>query len=213
MGNSQVKTAAEVAVELIETEPPLKVGILGGTFNPPHLGHLVIAEQVKETLQLDKILFLPTAEPPHSHKKTTIDAVHRINMLRMSIQGNDDFIIDLLEVEQGGKNYTVDTVRTLQQLYPTVEFYFIIGADMVEDLKNWHRVDELLELIPFIAVRREGYSMETEYPLITVTVPQIDISSSEIRKMVQAGQSIRYLVNEDVRFYIEQERLYQDGDN
>ncbi|WP_018659462.1 nicotinate-nucleotide adenylyltransferase [Allofustis seminis] len=187
----------------------LRVGILGGTFNPPHLGHLMIAQQVQSILQLDRMMFLPTATPPHVHEKKTITAEHRINMLQLAIDDNEDFFVDQYEVQNGGKNYTIDTVRALMARYPMVDFYFVIGADMVEDLVTWHNADELVNIIPFVAVKRSGYSLDSKFPLITVDIPAVDISSSYIRHAVSVGQSIRYLVPEDVRFYIEQEGLYQ----
>lgn len=209
MGKSSQVTLPTLETEALQTERSLKVGILGGTFNPPHLGHLIIAEQVRSTLALDRILFLPTAIPPHQSGKSTLAANHRVNMLQLALQDNDEFVVSTIETDQGGKNYTIDTIKKLQESYPTVDFYFIIGADMVEDLPNWHQVDQLVKMVPLVAVKRPGYSLESEFPLLVVDVPEIAISSSELRQMVAKGQSIRYLVPADVRFYIEQEGLYQ----
>lgn len=189
---------------------PDKVGILGGTFNPPHVGHVLIAEQVRDQLGLDMILFMPTSTPPHQEEKEAIDGQTRLLMTQQAIARNPYFQIEAYEVSQKGKNYTFDTMTALKSMYPETEFYFIIGADMVEDLPNWHRVDELVHLVQLVAVRRPGFSLESDYPLIKVDIPEMDISSSMIRQMIAEGRSIRYLVEDSVRDFIREEGLYQD---
>lgn len=214
--NEQSKTIVtepEVLIEEIRTSKRDKVGILGGTFNPPHMGHLIMAEQVKDQLDLDKIFFMPTAQPPHSSvEKTTIDADIRMHMLELAIMDNPDFVVERYEVEQGGKNYTYNTMKALIDLYPTVDFYFIVGGDMIADMPTWYRIDDLVELVQFVGVNRPGYIVETEYPIIMVDIPMIDVSSSEIRKKVRTNCTIKYLVPEDVRNYIALEGLYQDDE-
>ncbi len=203
----------EVLIEEIRTSKREKVGILGGTFNPPHMGHLMMAEQVKDQLDLDKIFFMPTAQPPHSSvTKTTIASEKRVQMLELATMDNSDFEIERYEVDKGGKNYTYDTMKALIELYPTVDFYFIVGGDMIADMPTWYRIDELIELVQFVGVNRPGYSVETDYPIIMVDIPMIDISSSTIRKKVAMNCSIKYLVPEDVRNYIVLEGLYQDDE-
>lgn len=203
----------EVLIEEIRTSKREKVGILGGTFNPPHMGHLIMAEQVKDQLDLDKIFFMPTAQPPHSSvTKTTIASEKRVQMLELATMDNSDFEIERYEVDKGGKNYTYDTMKALIELYPTVDFYFIVGGDMIADMPTWYRIDELIELVQFVGVNRPSYSVETEYPIIMVDIPMIDISSSTIRKKVAMNCSIKYLVPEDVRNYIVLEGLYQDDE-
>lgn len=212
MGNkSSVITAPEILIEEIRTSKRQKVGVLGGTFNPPHLGHLIMTEQIKDQLDLDKIMFLPTAEPPHSSTiKTTISSDKRVHMLELATIDNPDFEIEYFEVENGGKNYTYDTMKELVDLYPTVDFYFIIGGDMIADLPTWYRIDELVHLVQFVGVKREGIKIDTDYPIIIVDTPLINISSSFIREKVKNGNSIKYLVPETVQKYIEEEGLYQD---
>lgn len=208
---SSVITEPEILIEEIKTSKREKVGILGGTFNPPHLGHLIIADQVKDQLDLDKILFLPTAQPPHaSEEKTTIASDIRVHMLDLAIMDNPDFGMELYEVEKGGKNYTYDTMKILTDLYPAVDFYFIIGGDMIIDLPTWHRIDELVHLVQFVGVKRPGFETETEYPIIMVDIPMTDISSSVIRDKVAKQCSIKYLVPKDVKEYIELEGLYHN---
>ncbi len=131
----------EMLIEKVKKSKSEKVGIVGGTFNPPHLGHLIIAEQVKDQLDLDRILFMPTAEPPHSSvEKKTISSDIRVRLLDLALINNPDFELELYEVEQGGKNYSFNTMKALTDLYPEVEFYFIIGGDMIADLKTWYRI-------------------------------------------------------------------------
>lgn len=214
LSKQAIVTEPEILIEEIRTSKREKVGILGGTFNPPHLGHLIIAEQVRDQLDLDKIVFLPTAEPPHSSiNKKTISSDIRVELLDLAIHTNPNFEMELYEVEKGGKNYTYNTMKALVDLYPAVDFYFIIGADMIEDLPTWHEIDKLVELVQFVGVNRPGYAVETDYPLIMVDVPLVDISSSAIRKKVAQGCSIQYLVPENVQNYIEREGLYQDDES
>lgn len=204
----------EVLVEQVRTSKNEKIGILGGTFNPPHLGHLIIAEQVKDQLDLDRILFMPTAEPPHSSReKETISSKKRVEMLDLAIMNHPDFDLELYEVEKEGKNYTFNTMKALIDLYPGVEFYFIIGGDMIADLPTWHRIEELVHLVQFVGVERPGYSEESKYPIIMVDIPMTNISSSVIRDKVSKGCSIRYLVPDTVREYIETEGLYKNENN
>lgn len=200
----------ELKIEAVTMSLPDKVGILGGTFNPPHVGHVLIAEQVRDQLGLDMILFMPTSTPPHQEEKEAIDGQTRLLMTQQAIARNPYFQIEAYEVSQKGKNYTFDTMTALKSMYPETEFYFIIGADMVEDLPNWHRVDELVHLVQLVAVRRPGFSLESDYPLIKVDIPEMDISSSMIRQMIAEGRSIRYLVEDSVRDFIREEGLYQD---
>lgn len=186
-----------------------KIGILGGTFNPPHIGHLMIAEQVKDQLDLAEVWFIPTYFPPHKQKSnTTVD--QRIKMLEKSIDNNNSFSINLIEVERKGTSYTIDTIKILKERFPNLEFYFIIGADMVEYLPNWKKIDELVELITFVGVRRSNYLLKSPYPIKVVDVPIIEISSTDIRRRVKNKQSIKYLVTDSVLEYIGENHLYED---
>ena len=210
---SSVITEPEILIEEIRTSKREKVGILGGTYNPPHMGHLVMADQVKDQLDLDKILFMPTADPPHSSvAKNTIASKYRVDMLDLAIQDNPDFALELYEVEKGGKNYTYQTMKTLIDLYPAVDFYFIIGGDMVKDLPTWYKIDELVQLVQFVGVNRPGYDVETDYPIIIVDTPTLDVSSSYIRNKVAKGCSIKYLVPKAVEEYIKLEGLYKNDE-
>lgn len=202
-------TAAEFQTQF---SAPVKkrVGILGGTFNPVHNGHLIIAEQVRDKLKLDKVYLMPNAEPPHIDPKEASPKKQRLEMLALAIEDNQDFDIETIELESEGKSYTYDTMDILTTLHPDTLFYFIIGADMVEYLPKWYRIDELVEMIQFVGVKRPGYSLVTEYPIIAIDVPDIAISSTGIRNAVKLGESIKYLVPAKVQRYIEKEGLYLD---
>jgi nicotinate-nucleotide adenylyltransferase len=202
----------EVLLKAVQSGNRKKIGILGGTFNPPHMGHLIIADQVCNQLDLEKIWFLPSAKPPHSSGKKTIDAKHRVNMVKRAIRGNDTFELQLAEVNRGGKSYTFDTIKELTEDYPEIDFYFIIGGDMVEDLPNWHKVDELVKMVQFVAVNRPSYAKESPYPVIWVDVPDIAISSTEIRQKIADHCSVNYLLPEKVLEYIEEKGLYKDDE-
>lgn len=188
------------------------IGILGGTFNPPHMGHLLIAEYVREELKLDEIWFIPTNEPPH--KATThITFEQRVEMLSGAIEDNPPFAINMIEITRPGKSYTIDTIKELKREYPTYTFYFIIGADMVEYLPHWSRIDELINEVDFVGVNRTGFKLESQYQVLTVDVPLIDISSSLIRQRFASGKSIKYLVPNKVFSYIKENRLYETNRN
>jgi nicotinate-nucleotide adenylyltransferase len=186
-----------------------KVGLLGGTFNPPHLGHLVIAQRVLQKAQLDEIRFLPNRVPPHKKSDGTVSANQRLRMLEGAISGNSDFKIEKIELQREGPSYTYDTIKELTKRDPEIEYSFIIGGDMIEYLPNWFRIDELIEMVHFIGVNRPAYSHETPFKIQFVEVPDLAISSSLIREAVKNNESIRYLVTDEVYRIIKEEKLYE----
>ena len=187
-----------------------QVGILGGTFNPVHLAHLVMADQAGKNLGLDEVYLMPSYQPPHVDEKKTIDASHRLKMLELAIADNPFLKIETIELTRKGKSYTYDTMKALTQNNPETDYYFIIGGDMVEYLPKWYKIDELVTMVNFVGIQRTGYTTETPYPVIWVDVPEIDISSTKIRQKIQQGCSVRYLVPDKVIDYIQKEGLYQD---
>lgn len=189
-------------------ETKQKIGILGGSFNPPHMAHLVTAEQVREACGLDKVLLMPSATPPHKKRKSVIEGHHRVEMVKRAIASNPYLDIEDYEVLQGGVNYSVNTMKALQQKYSHATLYFIVGSDMVADLPNWHRVDELMDMIEFIGVNRQG-KIDSSYNIHWVNIPEMAISSSFIRESLQSGRTIKYLVPENVESYIKEHGLYQ----
>jgi len=185
-----------------------KVGILGGTFNPPHTGHLVIANEVLDILGLDTVWFMPNQVPPHKSVTEPISNADRLAMLELAVKDNPDFRIETVELERTGPSYTYETMKILKDMYKEHEFYFIIGGDMVEYLPKWHKIDELLKMVKFVGVSRPSYQDQTEYEVLHVETPQMDISSSMIRERVKTGKSIRYLLPDPVRAYLEEHGLY-----
>ena len=154
---------------------------MGGTFDPVHIVHLMVAELAREALHLDEIWFMPTYLPPHKKNKDITEQHHRVNMLEKAVQGNSSFRLSTVELErgeQGKPSFTYETLLFLKQAYPTCEFYFIIGGDMVEYLPKWYKIDELIHLLHFVALARPGYSLKTSYPVIEVEMPQLDVSSA-----------------------------------
>ncbi|MFL6555593.1 MAG: nicotinate-nucleotide adenylyltransferase [Bacillus sp. (in: firmicutes)] len=186
-----------------------KVGILGGTFDPPHYGHLLIANEVLSTLKLDEIWFMPNQEPPHKKKSDSIKNEDRLQMLDLAIQDNTAFRVETIELHRQGPSYTVDTMKMINDQYPDHQFFFIIGADMIEYLPKWHKIDELIKLVQFVGVERPEYSTKTDYPVRYVDVPAIDVSSSMIRDRVKNGKTVRYLLPDPVIKYIEEKHLYE----
>lgn len=187
-----------------------RIGILGGTFDPPHIGHLMIAEGVSSTLQLDEVWFIPTNEPPHKDQAVT-SGRQRAEMASIAIADHPKFKVNTIELDREGKSYTFDTISLLQKQYPENEFYFIIGADMVEYLPHWHRIDELIEKIQFVGVKRPGYKLDTAYPIIEVDIPTINLSSTIIKERFEKNETVRYLIPQSVYRYIHKERLYENS--
>ena len=200
----------KIQVDLFSDQPKRKVGLFGGTFNPPHLGHMLVAQQVLSQLGLDEIIFIPDNKPPHVDEKKTIDAKTRLEMTRLSAQGNPSFRVSDLEIRRGGKSYAYDTIKQLRQEHPENEYYFIIGGDMVEYLPTWHKIDDLIKIVNFVGVRRPGFKTTSPYPVLWVDVPAFEISSSLIRQKVAQGCSIKYLVRDEVADFITEEGLYQN---
>lgn len=194
----------------VTIQPRKQVGILGGNFNPVHLTHLILADQVGNSLGLEKVYLMPEFLPPHVDEKKTIASEHRLAMLELAIVDNPLLAIETIELDRKGKSYTYDTMKALREQNPDTDYYFIIGGDMVDYLPKWYKIDELMQLVQFVAVRRPGYSQETPYPVIWVDVPLMDLSSTMIRKKITDGCSVRYYLPENVLHYIQEKGLYLD---
>lgn len=188
-----------------------KIGILGGNFNPVHFTHLMMADQVAQRLDLDKVWLMPEALPPHVDEKKTISAEHRVNMLELAITGNPRLSLELGEVERGGKSYTYDTMKLLTQKYPDTDFYFIIGSDMVEYLPKWYKIEALLDLVQFVAVQRSTTAIESPYPVQWLDLPLSSVSSTSLRMMFKEGIEPAYLMPQTVIDYIQKNKLYLEG--
>ncbi|MGV3487555.1 MAG: nicotinate-nucleotide adenylyltransferase [Tuberibacillus sp.] len=192
----------------------MKIGLLGGTFDPPHFGHLIMAEEALMQCALDEIWFLPSYLPPHAERKTSahpLSAEHRLEMVQLAISGNARFQLSLIEYERKGKSYTYKTIHELREKYPEHQFYFIIGADMVNDLPKWVRFDEIKRQVTFIGFNRAGvvWHAPEGVHIIKAVMPEIGISSSIVRKKIGEQGAWHYLVPDQVKKYIEVNGLYE----
>lgn len=198
-----------------------RLGIMGGTFNPIHLGHLMIAEEARQTFHLDKVLFIPSYITPNKAVDgPTATAQQRLTMVRLAIADNPHFAVSDLEIRRGGKSYTVDTLRFLKNLYgPSYILYFISGMDTIEDLPHWNHPEDILSLCEFVGAARPGSTnvvdaMKRHFgPLgkhiVPLPVPTMNISSTELRRRIRQGLSIRYMMPPAVAAYIEKNGVYQ----
>lgn len=201
----------------------MRIGILGGTFDPVHYGHLVAGEEALRALDLERVLFVPAARPPH--KGGVSPARHRLAMLRLAIADNPGFELSTVDLDRPGFSYTVDTITLLQrQLGNDAELHFILGEDALADLPTWHDPERLLAMCQLVAVNRPGYHsfslrlLERQLPGVerrvrSVRIPELHIWSTELRARVASGLSIRYLVPDPVLAYIRQHRLYLQPDH
>lgn len=193
------------------------LGVLGGTFDPIHYGHLVAAEEARHTFGLDIILFIPCGQPYHKPTPPTASAEDRYEMTRLAAASNPFFEVSRLEIDRGGPSYTVDTVAALQQARPNCSLHLILGTDAVEELSTWKRPEELLRQCRVIIVSRPGASWEQAEAALPpahaehvhrLEIPGLDISSTDLRQRAAQGRPLRYLVPDAVEQYIRQHGLY-----
>ena len=199
----------------------MRIGVLGGTFDPVHNGHLIIAEEAQLKLGLTKVVFIPAGRPWFKDGENVSDKGGRLRMLELAVEGNASFEIDTMELEREGATYTIDTMEELRKrMGEDVELYFIIGIDALAELGRWKDPQRLASICHFATMRRPGFTeldleeMKAEAPWVSGRVHvldnvQVDISSSDIRDRVEQGLSIRYLVPPAVRGYIEEQGLYR----
>lgn len=196
------------------------VGILGGTFDPIHCGHLVIAEDCWYQLELDEVLFVPAGDPPHKRGRVISPAADRVAMVALAIADNPHFRLSRVEVDRPGVSYSVDTVARLrEELGPETRLFFIIGGDMLRDLPSWHEPDRLADLCEIVAVNRPGYpplNLTRLNPAIPraaerirqLEVPELNIAASDLRRRVAEGRPITYMTPDAVVRYIQERGLY-----
>ncbi|MBP1156386.1 MULTISPECIES: nicotinate-nucleotide adenylyltransferase [unclassified Paenibacillus] len=194
----------------------MKIGLMGGTFDPVHIGHLIAAQSVCEELGLNEVWFMPTSVPPHKEQAPGASPEQRWKMVCLAAEGHPSFKPSDIELRKGGVSYSIETVTMLRSQYPDYEFFYIIGADMVQYLPKWHKINELIRLVTFVGLHRPGYETEIEglpapirQAVRSVRMPQIELSSTWIRQRRAAGQSVRYMVPDRVNDYIEVNRLYE----
>ncbi|WP_139653381.1 nicotinate-nucleotide adenylyltransferase [Raoultibacter phocaeensis] len=204
---------------LADPRKTYRLGIMGGTFDPIHIGHLACAEQVREIYGLDAVIFVPAGNPVFKRDKQVTSPEHRLAMCRLAVASNPAFDASSIEIERGGDTYTVDTLRQLKAHYPAnVELHFITGADAVFSIVKWRESSEIAKLAQLIGVTRPGYELSAEkkrylaersdFSVSYTEVTALAISSSALRERVRAGKSIRYLVMQSVLDYIAEHGLY-----
>lgn len=198
----------------------MKIGIMGGTFDPIHNGHLIISEYIRDYLDLDQVIFIPAGQPPHKDNERVTLSSHRFNMTKLAIQSNEYFNISDMEIKNKEFSYTVNTIKKLKEADSRSEFYFIIGSDSLFTLEKWYSFQELAKITKFALWERAGYSSEEaldriEYlkdrydaRVIYIEGPIIEISSSQIRSRIKSNRSIKYLVPDSVLKYVEKYNLY-----
>ncbi|SES74458.1 nicotinate-nucleotide adenylyltransferase [Natronincola peptidivorans] len=199
-----------------------KYGIVGGTFDPIHIGHLFIGETALEQLNLDKIFYIPTGNPPHKDQQKVTSSYHRLSMTSLAIKNNPGFVLSEIEINRTGLSYTVDTIYNMLDKYgENVELYFIIGTDAFMEIETWKNYVALFNMIKIVVVTRIGfnnkgfqekiqfYSREYNAEIIKMPIPILEISSSDIRERIKRGKSIKYLVSESVEAYIKSNKLYE----
>lgn len=199
----------------------MKIGIMGGTFNPIHYGHLVLSEYVLDALNLDYVIFIPTGNPPHKEESDIIDAEDRLKMVELAVETNSKFKVSSMEINRPYKSYTIDTIKELKQLYEDDELYFILGADSLLTLKYWKDSDKIIELINIVVVDRRKFNFkEVDEEIVRlnnlnngniqrIEFPFIEISSTFIRDRIIKDKSIKYLVPDKVKDYIYEKNLYK----
>jgi nicotinate-nucleotide adenylyltransferase len=220
---SSPRTAAEARVAPVEDEEVARrIGVLGGTFDPPHIGHLWLATLAADALNLDRVLFMPAAQPPHKGGSLVSRAADRLIMTRLAILLDPAFEICPIEMERTGPSYTIDSVAELRELYPEAELFLVMAADSLAQIDTWREPDRLLDEIEWVVGPRVGTDLPARPALEErfgsrasrihlLAGPSLDVSSSEIRRRVAAGHTIRYLVPRDVEELIIDRELYRRG--
>lgn len=191
----------------------MHIGLFGGSFNPPHIAHLIVAERVREQFGLDQVWWIPAFAPPHKVGVELASAAHRLEMTRLATQGNPAFVVNAIEVQRKGTSYTLDTVSALQEAYPENQFSLILGGDSLASFASWHRPDEIIRRVPLIIYRRPGSVAELVGPRFGsrarfAEAPLLEISSTEIRARCQQGLSVRYLVPASVEAFMQAHQIY-----
>ena len=189
----------------------MRIGILGGTFNPIHIGHLILAEEAYYKLKLDKLIFVPAFMPPHKNSSDVINAKDRLEMVRLAIQDNPVFEISTYAVDSKKKSYSIDTLKEFRSIYgDDAQLCFITGSDSLKDLFSWKNINDIFKMSKFIVANRPGYPLkDIPKEADTVVITPIEVSSEDIRKRLKEGRSVRYLVPENVRKYIVDHNLYK----
>ena len=203
----------------------VKIGLFGGTFDPVHYGHLLLAERCREALDLDQVRFIPAADPPHKDRDDLTDGVIRAEMLEFATAGNPHLVVDRRELHRSGPSFTVDTLAGWKAEQPEDDLYFLMGADSLVDLPTWRQPERIVELATIVAVNRGDEPLPDPASLVAllgekiaakvrfVTIPGMTLSATELRERARVGRSLRYTMPAAVIAYIEDKRLYRAGDS
>jgi len=190
-----------------------RIGLLGGTFNPIHIGHLAIAQKAVEECKLDKVYFIPCQLPPHKRILSMAPAAARLTMVRLAIRGNRYFDVSDSEIKRPGKSYSVDTIRYFRKRKPPSRLFFIVGGDNASSLHTWKDIEQIAQWVTFIIVNRPGHKIFVPKGIryIGITMPGIQVSASYIRRCLRHHRSAKYFLRDNVLAYIEKKKLYQSS--
>ena len=198
----------------------MRLGLFGGTFDPIHFGHLIVAEQCREACALDRVWFVVAGLPPHKRGGRTV-VTHRLEMARIAIAGHPAFVVSEIEASGPGPHYSVETLESVHRDSPDDELFFLIGADSLNDLPSWREPVRIAQLATIVVVNRPGIEQVDpatlpgfgpgSHPLVSVTIPPIGIASTDLRERLGEGRSIRYMVTRGVEAYIEAQGLYREN--
>lgn len=208
----RLPVSSESVTSLLIKSRYMRIGILGGTFNPIHIGHLVLAEEAKESLKLDRVIFIPAFMPPHKNSSSIINPDDRLQMVCLAVQGNDAFEVSDIEIRKQRMSYSVYTLRDLHKQYGKgTGFFLITGSDSLGELTSWKNIQEVFRMSQFVVASRPGFPVkDVPSQIKVVLITPLEISSTQIRRKIREGHSIRYLVPDPVRGYILEKGLYRD---
>ncbi len=190
----------------------MRIGMLGGTFNPIHMGHLALAQECRRCLSLDKVVFIPAYSPPHKDVEYRVSAVDRLNMVHLCVDGDSGFEISTYEIDKQGTSYTVETIEHFRDKYGRdARLFFLTGSDSAKDLSTWREVDRILSMTTFVIASRPGWDMDTLFDekVTRVLIPRIDVSSTVVRDRVRNNEPVDHLVPPAVVRYIREKGLYK----
>lgn len=191
----------------------MRIGIFGGSFNPPHLAHLIVAEQLRSSLRFDRVYWIPGARPPHKDVQALAEGAHRMAMVQLATADNPAFVVSDVELRRDGTSFTIDTVRELKQEHPGDELFLMMGGDSLSDFHRWKAPGAILDEVPLAVYRRSGWTVPSEFSqsgrVYIADTPLIEISGTDIRKRWAEGRSVRYLVPDAVIRYMDENNLYR----
>jgi nicotinate-nucleotide adenylyltransferase len=195
----------------------MDVGLFGGSFNPPHVAHQIVAEIARDQFGFEEVWWIPNATPPHKSSDELAEVEHRLAMTERVVSNHPAFRLCDIEIKRAGVSYTVETIRALQEQYPDTEFGLLIGSDSLDQFAGWRCPEEIADRVPLVVYKRPGVISEVAKPRFAnqvhfVSAPVMEVSGTEIRSRCRSGRSIRYLVPEPVRAYIEKNDLYRPAE-